>query len=232
MSLPRFLLRQQVYDEQGDVGVVLDLPPVPKKDPPMLPLNVNTWWNLEMIAVSRAFEKLEENNVVTDFAKQRVYEFVKGFLLLDVFLRAHPKLLHPLDDYLRFMSPSIPEGPDDPDFGVRMRIMCHSKFTFSVQASSFHYSHPRNNRGPYQYVEVGFPYPTESDGAKLLGPWNEGRERPEGPNYNDVYSYVPVEIVLKVIEVEGGVEAGELPNFESRVWPYGILEMLCKHLLS
>ena len=36
-------------------------------------------------------------------------------------------------------------------------IVCKDGTTLSVQASEFHYCTPRDNKGPYTHVEIGFP---------------------------------------------------------------------------
>lgn len=62
----------------------------------------------------------------------------------------------------------------------------------SVQASTFHYSTPRENVGPYTKVEV----------------WLCGTV-PEWGGYGDggdPYGYLPIELVAQVIDQHGGVE--------------------------
>lgn len=76
------------------------------------------------------------------------------------------------------------------------RIRCRDGFTMSVQASEFHYCTPRNNTGPWVCVEVGFPSQKED----LL---MEYAEDPDHPT-ETVYGYVPVEIVIEIIEKHGG----------------------------
>ncbi len=40
---------------------------------------------------------------------------------------------------------------------IEPSLVCKDGATVSVQASQYHYSTPRNDRGPYSHVEAGFP---------------------------------------------------------------------------
>lgn len=66
----------------------------------------------------------------------------------------------------------------------------------SVQASDGHYSFPRSMKGPYTQVEIGFP----AEKIEKLMPY---AEEPENPT-ETVYGYVPIEILIEVIEDFGG----------------------------
>ena len=81
---------------------------------------------------------------------------------------------------------------------IKPRIICNDGFSASVQASEFHYCHPRNNDGPYTHVEVGFP----SDKEELLLPYAESYD--DG-NDTGIYPMVPVEIVEAIIKKHGGL---------------------------
>lgn len=70
------------------------------------------------------------------------------------------------------------------------RIVCKDGFSLSVQASPYHYCSPRSDTGPYTHVEVGEPVPE-------LEPYSDG----EG----DVFAQVPIELVLNLIEKNGGL---------------------------
>jgi len=66
----------------------------------------------------------------------------------------------------------------------------------SVQASSFCYCSPRNDVGPWEEVEVGYPSNPEPmlfEYAETPGRWTE-----------TVYPYTPVSLVAAIIEVHGG----------------------------
>lgn len=76
------------------------------------------------------------------------------------------------------------------------RIVCADGFNLSVQASETHYCTPRDNKGPYTHVEIGFP----SDVEPELMPYVEDAERP----LDTVYAQVPIEVALAVINKHGG----------------------------
>ena len=83
-------------------------------------------------------------------------------------------------------------------------VICEDGFDMSVQASSFHYCSPREDkRHAYTSVEVGFP----SDEEPLLMQWVEDPDKPT----ETVYGYVPAAVILAVIAKHGGVASGELP---------------------
>ncbi len=83
-------------------------------------------------------------------------------------------------------------------------VHCADGFNMSVQASRYNYCSPRNDRGPWMSVEVG--YPSHLD--VLLRPY---AEEPDLPT-DTVYGYVPSEIILAVVEAHGGQVGGELPE--------------------
>ena len=85
-------------------------------------------------------------------------------------------------------------------------IKCKDGFTMSVQAGDRSYCRPRNNCGPYRRVEVGFPTLKEN----LLMPYIDGDPEYENP-LEAVYGYVPVEVIMSVIDKHGGQIDGELP---------------------
>ncbi len=82
-------------------------------------------------------------------------------------------------------------------------IKCNDGFTMSVQAREFCYCSPRSDQGPWTAVEVGFP----SEREELL---MEYIEVPGGDPTTNVYPWVPVEVVQKIIAARGGTnEEGE-----------------------
>jgi hypothetical protein len=76
-------------------------------------------------------------------------------------------------------------------------VTCQSGLTMSVQASSTHYCEPRNDEGPYESVEVGFP-------NRKVEALMEFAETPENPT-ETVYGHVPVALIEKVILENGGL---------------------------
>ena len=91
---------------------------------------------------------------------------------------------------------------------ARESVICKDGFGMSVQASENHYCTPRENGIAMSYtsVEVGFP----SDKEDLLMGHAEDADKPTGT----VYPYVPVQIILDVIEKHGGMVSGQLPEFD------------------
>lgn len=72
-------------------------------------------------------------------------------------------------------------------------ITCRDGTSISVQASYFHRCTPRNNRGPWTHVEVGYPSATPPDS------WKDYQEGDDG-----IYNYIPVELVREFIALHGG----------------------------
>lgn len=71
--------------------------------------------------------------------------------------------------------------------------------SLSVQAGRHSYCSPRDNHGPYQTVEVGFPshVPPET--------WKEYAEDWDSPT-NTVYGYIPLVLVMLFIGAHGGID--------------------------
>ena len=82
-------------------------------------------------------------------------------------------------------------------------VHCADGFNMSVQASTYNYCTPKNNTGPWDSVEVGFPSAYEF----CLMPYAEEPEQPT----ESVYGYVPNILVRSVIEAHGGLVSGEVP---------------------
>ena len=82
-------------------------------------------------------------------------------------------------------------------------VVCKDGFNMSVQAGESAYSDPRDNKGPYSHVEIGFP----SSHSELLRPYMDG-------DGSDLYGYVPVHVVQMVIDRHKGMVEGELPPFK------------------
>lgn len=83
---------------------------------------------------------------------------------------------------------------------VRPKIVCKDGFEVSVQASEFHYCHPRASTNPmlYDQVELGFP-------SEAVPEWLEYAEEQYDPT-DTVYGYVPVELVDAALEKHGGID--------------------------
>ena len=82
-------------------------------------------------------------------------------------------------------------------------IKCADGFSMSVQASRGSYCSPRDDSGPYDSVEVGFP----SSFDVYLHQYAEDPGQPT----NTVYGWVPADTVIMCIDAHGGMVSGELP---------------------
>ena len=82
-------------------------------------------------------------------------------------------------------------------------VCCLDGFHMSVQASETHYCEPRDNIGPYDSVEIGYPSMYDINLIKHA-------EDPDAPT-ETVYGWVPGYVVRMVIDSHGGMESGELP---------------------
>jgi len=83
------------------------------------------------------------------------------------------------------------------------KVQCRDGFHMSVQASTTHYCDPRDNVGPYDSVEVGYP---ETYDYNLI----RYAEDPDDPT-ETVYGYVPGYVIHMIIDSHGGMKSGELP---------------------
>jgi hypothetical protein len=84
------------------------------------------------------------------------------------------------------------------------RIECKDGFSMSIQAGAGHYSDPRDDVGPYNSVECGFPSVYE----ELIIAYAESRHEPT----KSVYGWVPVGVVTTVIAKHGGMIDGTVPH--------------------
>jgi hypothetical protein len=91
----------------------------------------------------------------------------------------------------------------------RPKIVCEDGFTMSVQGSHGHYCMPRENSSLYYAMEIGYPSQVET---LLL----EFAEDPSTPT-ETVYSYVPIEVIERVIESHGGIDEEMTFNSEKKI---------------
>jgi hypothetical protein len=82
----------------------------------------------------------------------------------------------------------------------RPMINCTDGFRMSVQASVSHYCEPRDNQGPYESAEVGYPSKEEP----LLAPYAEDPSQLT----QTVYGWVPMHVIEEVIAKHGGAVEG------------------------
>lgn len=92
------------------------------------------------------------------------------------------------------------------EYPLAKRIVCADGFSLSVQATQGAYCSPRENIGPWDEVEVGFP----SAKPELIMEYAEQPEIPTGT----VYGYVPIELVEQLIALHGGPAASPSPSNE------------------
>ena len=90
---------------------------------------------------------------------------------------------------------------------VNSVILCHDGFRMSVQASREHFCTPRQDKGPYTHVEVGYPNLLE----ELLLPYADGPSTIAGLRPT-LYVNVPAEVVLETIDMHAGIAEGQLPE--------------------
>lgn len=89
------------------------------------------------------------------------------------------------------------------------QIVCADGFRLSVQASKTHYCLPRDNEGPWEQVEVGYP----SQRVEEFMPYIDGDEhRPT----DTVYGYVPVGLVIATIDAHGGIDESKMAKGRTR----------------
>lgn len=83
-------------------------------------------------------------------------------------------------------------------------LLCRDGFSMSVQASEYHYCVPRNDEGPWDKFECGFP----SKPVPELREWKE-ELRDDAPDEECFFAYVPWLAVMLTIEKHGGCDALE-----------------------
>jgi hypothetical protein len=88
---------------------------------------------------------------------------------------------------------------------VRAHIICKDGFVVSIQASEHHYCSPKNNYGPYEAFELGYP----SEHEDLLDNHSEIPGKHDG-----VFPYVPVNVVEAVINKHGGITSCKIPGID------------------
>jgi hypothetical protein len=84
------------------------------------------------------------------------------------------------------------------------RITCANGLSFSAQANAGAYCSPRQDNGPWNQVEIGFP----SIAVEEFMEFAENSADPTGT----VYGWVPVEIVEAVVQKNGGLMGQEAKN--------------------
>ena len=91
---------------------------------------------------------------------------------------------------------------------MRNSFTCNNGLIFSLQTSESHYCTPQNDTGPWTHVEIGFP----NRKIDALMPYADGAWR-DCPPTDDVYAYVPMDIVQEMIDANGGLIEQNLLRF-------------------
>lgn len=82
-------------------------------------------------------------------------------------------------------------------------IQCNDGFHISVQASQYSYCSPRVTEDiDYFQFECGFP----SAPVPELAEWKDGDNENRDSDTESVYGYVPVEVIVKLVELHGGIK--------------------------
>ena len=80
------------------------------------------------------------------------------------------------------------------------RLVMKDGFSISIQGSQYHYCSPREDLPFKEYTNFELGYPSEEE--DLIAEYAEDEDLT-----NTVYGYVPKEVVSKVVEKHGGIEA-------------------------
>lgn len=78
------------------------------------------------------------------------------------------------------------------------KILCRDGFTVSVQAGDYIYCTPRDESGTWTAVEIGFP------SERLPDCFEQYADDPNPSNLSSVWGYVPIEMVVRLINDHGG----------------------------
>ena len=91
---------------------------------------------------------------------------------------------------------------------ARDNVVCADGFKVSIQASELHYCSPKVSglNTIYTSVELGFPTKKE----ELIAKWQESPEDKDPTD--DVYPYVPAEVISMMIAKHDGMVKGECPR--------------------
>jgi hypothetical protein len=82
----------------------------------------------------------------------------------------------------------------------RPKIVCMDGFKMSVQGNEMAYSIPRKTGTDFQAMEIGFPSEVEDLILKFM-------DTSIADPTQTVYGYVPLDIIQKVIDKHGGIDA-------------------------
>ena len=95
-----------------------------------------------------------------------------------------------------------------PEGTLRKRVYFTNGGSVSMQASSEHNSVPKDNDGPYHSIEIGYPSKETSLPEGLMEFINPGSTN----EFEAIYSFVPADLVRKLITANEGVKSGDVPE--------------------
>lgn len=104
-----------------------------------------------------------------------------------------------INEYIAASYPKEHRNDDGRNLHFTPRIECADGFSMSVQGHWGAYCEPRisfSGTG-YSSLEIGFP----SEREELIMPYIDGRD---GDPIGSVYGYVPVDVIVAVVEKHGG----------------------------
>ena len=90
----------------------------------------------------------------------------------------------------------------------REPVVCADGFKISIQASEFNYCSPKVSGLSIIYILVELGFPSEEE--ELIAKWQESPELNKPTD--DVYPYIPAEVVSMIIAKHGGMVKGECPR--------------------
>lgn len=98
----------------------------------------------------------------------------------------------PITDVNEYMRIRYSEKAGRWDDCIHTKALCQDGYSVSIQASSFHYCVPRvTGARHYDALELGFP----SERDPLI----------EGYREDDIYLFVPFDLVNRLLEKHGGI---------------------------
>ena len=102
------------------------------------------------------------------------------------------------------------DDSDSKESKITKKVHFNNGGSISVLASSSHYCEPRNDNGPYTKFELGYP----SKDTKLPQSLLKYQEQSSITDpYDNIFPYVPVRILMKLADMNGGfVKGTKLPQ--------------------
>jgi hypothetical protein len=123
---------------------------------------------------------------------QFIYEYAKT---------KNPDLLE--DDYINIYVNISNDYIKSEYICIRPKIFCNDGFSLSVQGAYGSYSWPRKDKANhYSEMEIGYP----SEKEPILTEYGEDQFEEDSDEYSDIYHYVPIEVINKVLLKHGGID--------------------------